>query len=54
MQLSPNQLTLLHVKNIGKVNVQSCSIILKKTKLFFININLALEKITQLVTQLHY
>ena len=34
MQLSPNPLTLLHVKNIGKVNVQSCSIILK-TKLFF-------------------
>ena len=34
MQLSPNQLTLLHIKNIGKVNIQSCGIILKKTKLF--------------------
>ena len=35
MRLSPNQLTLLHVKNIGKVNIQSCSIILKKQNFFY-------------------
>ena len=35
MQLLPNQLTLLHVKNIGKVNIQSCSIILKKQNFFY-------------------
>ena len=35
MQLSPNQLTLLHVINIGNGNIQSCSIILKKQNFFY-------------------
>ena len=35
MQLSPNQLTLLHIKNIGKVNIQSCGTFLKKQNFFY-------------------